>query len=82
MPMAEKDAAAQVVVSWMNRLGASVRRVVTRKLQATAVLTSYSREVDVRVAAVLLAKGVVQDAVRSEAAANDDLLAIQRTIGT
>jgi hypothetical protein len=71
----------QVVLSWVNGLGITVRRVVTRKLQTTKVLASYVRDLNVAVAVVLLAKGVIQDAVNSEAAVNDELPAMQRNIG-
>lgn len=72
---------AQVVLSWADGAGRTVRRVVTRKLQTTTVLSAYVRDLDVPLSAVLLAKGVVQDAVRSEAAANDELAPIRASIG-
>lgn len=72
---------AQVVLSWVDGQGRTVRRVVTRKLQTTTVLSAYVRDLDVPVAAALLAKGVVQDAVRSEAAANDELAPVRASIG-
>ena len=72
---------AQVVLSWVDGQGRTVRRVVTRKLQTTTVPSAYVRDLDVPVAAALLAKGVVQDAVRSEAAANDELAPIRALIG-
>ena len=65
-----------MVLSWARDDGGGVRRVVTRRLQATGVLASYAREADVRCAAVLLAKGAVQDAAR-----NDDPPALQASIG-
>ena len=50
----------QVVLSW--KLGGRIcRRVVTRMQGITTVLATYCRELDVAVAAVLLAKGVLQD---------------------
>ncbi len=78
---AETVVYAQVVLSWQDSAGRTLRRVVTRKLQTTTVLSAYVRDVDVPLAAVLLAKGVVQDAVRSEAAAHGELAPIRASIG-
>ncbi|EIE27195.1 hypothetical protein COCSUDRAFT_55218 [Coccomyxa subellipsoidea C-169] len=77
----EAKAYVQVVLSWQDSAGRTLRRVVTRKLQTTTVLSAYVRHVDVPLAAVLLAKGVVQDAVRSEAAAHGELAPIRASIG-
>lgn len=72
---------AQVVLSWADEGGATVHRVVTRRLQVTSVAASYARDVDVRLSSLLLAKGVVQDALRAQAAGNEDLSGMQRVIG-
>ena len=48
------------MLSWKLR-DRIYRRVVTRILGITTVLATYCRELDIAVAAVLLAKGVLQD---------------------
>lgn len=53
----------------------------TWRMQVTSVRASYAREMDVRLAALLLAKGAVQDALRAQAAGSEDLPAMQRAIG-
>ncbi len=68
----------QVVLSW--KLGGRIcRRVVTRMLGITSVLATYCRELDVAVAAVLLAKGVLQDL--PSAADPEELASTQDSIG-
>ena len=68
----------QVVLSW--RAGGRIhRQVVTRQLDLTTVLASYCRDMDVQIAAVLLAKGVLQDLPSS--ADHDELAATRDSIG-
>ena len=68
----------QVVLSW--RAGGRIhRQVVTRELELTTVLASYCRDMDVQIAAVLLAKGVLQDL--PSAADHDELAATRDSIG-
>lgn len=47
-----------------------MQRVVTRKLQTTAALGTHMRSLDVRLTALLLAKGVIGRAVELNAAAD------------
>ena len=56
------------------------RQVVTRELGLTTVLASYCRDMDVQTAALLLAKGVLQDV--PSAADHDELAATQDSIGS
>lgn len=68
----------QVVLSW--RAGRCIcRRVVTRKLGITTVLASYCRDLDVRVAALLLSKAVIQGI--PSAADADELASTRDSIG-
>jgi hypothetical protein len=68
----------QVVLSW--KAGGSIRRrVVTRKLSISTVLSSYCRALDVPVAAALLAKGVLQDIPSATDAG--DLASTRESIG-
>ena len=69
---------AQVVLSWRAE-GRIHRQVVTRELALTTVLVSYCRDLDVPVAALLLAKGVMQGL--TPAADADELAATQDSIG-
>lgn len=68
----------QVVLSWRAD-GRVHRQVVTRQLGLTHVLASYCRDMDVQIAALLLAKGVLQDL--PSAADPDTLSATQFSIG-
>ena len=52
---------------------------MTRELDLTIVLASYCRDMDVQIAAVLLAKGVLQDLPSS--ADRDELAATRDSIG-
>lgn len=52
---------------------------MTRQLDVTTVLASYCRDMDVQIAAVLLAKGVLQDLPSS--AGHDELAATRDSIG-
>ena len=72
---------AQVVLSWAGEGGGTLHRVVTRRLQVTAVRASHLRDMDVRLASLLLAKGAVQDALAAQTAGGEDLPAMQRAIG-
>ena len=73
----------QVVLSWAGQGGGRIRRVVTRRLGATAVPASHLRDMDMRCAALLLAKGAVQDAVRAQgnAAGDLDLADLRASVG-
>ena len=60
----------QAVISWTAEDGSSVHRVVTRRLQVAATPSALLRAMDCEVAALLLAKRVVQEARQADAASH------------
>ena len=60
----------QAVVSWTAEDGSSVHRVVTRRLAVAATRPAMLRGTDCEMAALLLAKRVVQEARQADAASN------------
>ena len=72
----------QAVVSWTAEDGSSVHRVVTRRLAVAAARPAMLRGMDCEVAALLLAKRVVQEARQADAASNaQEAEKLRRAIG-
>ena len=58
----------QVVVSWTAEDGCSVHRVVTQQLQPTTSRAAALKGTDSKMAALLLAKRIIQEAFKTGAA--------------
>lgn len=73
----------QAAVSWTAEDGCSVHRVVTRQFETTTSREALLRGTDCKLASLLLAKRIVEEARQTSAASNERALEkLRQTIGT